>query len=129
MRRAEKLGLYKPQSGSYDAELGEEGSPYGKSVLKEARERNEKRLLAEQERKRQEWLDGEKEEHERLKREFGKNTSLQQYQEAALTEGMYTRVRDWVIGIGVDIFSSSPCGSYRKAVSRLGPEASYCRYE
>ncbi|KAJ6142640.1 hypothetical protein N7471_002093 [Penicillium samsonianum] len=86
VRRAEKLGLYKPQSGSYDAELGEEGSPYGKSVLKEARERNEKRLLAEQERKRQEWLDGEKEEHERLKREFGKNTSLQQYQEAALTE-------------------------------------------
>lgn len=92
VRRAEKLGLYKPQSGSYDAELGEEGSPYGKSVLKEARERNEKRLLAEQERKRQEWLDGEKEEHERLKREFGTNTSLQQYQEAALTEGMYTMV-------------------------------------
>lgn len=129
VRRAEKLGLYKPQSGSYDAELGEEGSPYGKSVLKEARERNEKRLLAEQERKRQEWLDGEKEEHERLKREFGKNTSLQEYQEAALTEGMYTMVRDWVIGIGVDVFSSSPCGSYRKAISRLGPEASYCRYQ
>ncbi|KAJ5429147.1 hypothetical protein N7491_006163 [Penicillium cf. griseofulvum] len=86
VRRAEKLGLYKPQSGSYDAELGEEGSPYGKSVLKEAREMNEKRLLAEQERKRQEWLDGEKEEQERLKRQFGNNTSLQQYQEAALTE-------------------------------------------
>mgnify|MGYP002718788789 FL=1 len=128
VRRAEKLGLYKPQSGSYDAELGEEGSPYGKSVLKEARERNEKRLLAEQERKRQEWLDGEKEEQERLKREFGKNTSLQEYQEAALTEGMYTRIPVWIIGIGVDIFSSSPCGSYRKAVSCLGSEASYCRY-
>jgi rhomboid-like protein len=88
IRRAEKLGLYKPQSGSYDAELGEEGSPYGRSVLKEGREQNEKRLLAEQERKRQEWLDGEKEEQERLKRQFGENTSLQQYQEAALTEGM-----------------------------------------
>ncbi|KAJ5761925.1 uncharacterized protein N7511_005307 [Penicillium nucicola] len=86
IRRAEKLGLYKPQSGSYDAELGEEGSPYGRSVLKEGREQNEKRLLAEQERKRQEWLDGEKEEQERLKRQFGENTSLQQYQEAALTE-------------------------------------------
>lgn len=128
VRRAEKLGLYKPQSGSYDAELGEEGSPYGKSVLKEARERNEKRLLAGQERKRQEWLDGEKEEQERLKREFGKNTSLQEHQEAALTEGMYTRIPVWIIGIGVDIFSSSPCGSYRKAVSCLGSEASYCRY-
>ncbi|KAJ5772860.1 Peptidase S54 rhomboid [Penicillium paradoxum] len=86
VRRAERLGLYKPQSGSYDAELGEEGSPYGKSVLKEARERNEKRLLAEQERKRQEWLDGEKEEQERLQQQFGKDTSLQQYQEQALTE-------------------------------------------
>ncbi|KAJ5297949.1 hypothetical protein N7508_008198 [Penicillium antarcticum] len=86
IRRAEKLGLYKPQSGSYDAELGDEGSPYGRSVLKEGREQNEKRLLAEQERKRQEWLDGEKEEQERLKRQFGENTSLQQYQEAALTE-------------------------------------------
>lgn len=87
VRRAERLGLYKPQSGSYDAELGEKGSPYGKSVLKEAREQNEKRLLAEQERKRQEWLDGEKEEQERLNRQFNKDTSLQQYQENALTEG------------------------------------------
>jgi rhomboid-like protein len=89
VRRAERLGLYKPQSGSYDAELGEEGSPYGKSILKEAREKNEKRLLAEQERKRQEWLDGEKEEEERLKRQFNQDTSLQQYQENALTEGMF----------------------------------------
>lgn len=100
IRRAERLGLYKPQSGSYDAELGEEGSPYGKSILKEGREQNEKRLLAEQERKRQEWLDGEKEEQERLKRQFGENTSLQQYQEAALTEGMYLRI--WLIVIGID---------------------------
>jgi rhomboid-like protein len=91
VRRAERLGLYKPQSGSYDAELGEEGSPYGKSVLKEAREQNEKRLLAEQERKRQEWLDGEKEEAERLKRQINQDTSLQQYQENALTEGMVSR--------------------------------------
>ncbi|CAG8036573.1 unnamed protein product [Penicillium salamii] len=86
MRRAEKLGLYKPQSGSYEAELGEEGSPYGRSVLKEAREQNERRLLAEQERKRQEWLDGEKEEQERLNSQRNKDTSLQQYQENALTE-------------------------------------------
>ncbi|CAG8046112.1 unnamed protein product [Penicillium salamii] len=89
MRRAERLGLYKPQSGSYEAELGEEGSPYGRSVLKEAREQNERRLLAEQERKRQEWLDGEKEEQERLNSQRSKDTSLQQYQENALTEGMY----------------------------------------
>lgn len=89
VRRAEELGLYKPQSGSYDAELGEKNSPYGKSVLKEAREANEKRLLAEQERKRQEWLAGEAEERERLQRQVQGNTALQQYQESALTEGMY----------------------------------------
>ncbi|KAJ5683612.1 hypothetical protein N7462_006777 [Penicillium macrosclerotiorum] len=86
VRRAEELGLYKPQSGSYDAELGEENSVYGKSVLKEAREKNEKRLLAEKEHKRQQWLEGEHEERERLQRQVEGNTALQQYQEAALTE-------------------------------------------
>ncbi|KAJ5151477.1 uncharacterized protein N7482_010729 [Penicillium canariense] len=86
VRRAEALGLYKPQSGSYEAELGEDQSVYGKSVLKEAREKNEKRLLAEKERKRQQWLEGENEELEKLKRQVEGNTALQQYQEAALTE-------------------------------------------
>ncbi|OQE26735.1 hypothetical protein PENSTE_c005G04476 [Penicillium steckii] len=86
VRRAEELGLYKPQSGSYENELGEENSVYGKSVLKEAREMNEKRLLAEKERKRQEWLQGEQEEQERLRRQFKGDTALQQYQDAALTE-------------------------------------------
>jgi rhomboid-like protein len=86
VRRAEQLGLYKPQSGSYEAELGEENSPYGKSVLKEAREQNEKYLLAEKERKRQKWLEGENEEREKLQRQMEANTSLQQYQESALTE-------------------------------------------
>lgn len=88
VRRAEELGLYKPQSGSYEAELGEDKSIYGKSVLKEAREQNEKRLLAEKERKRQQWLEGENEELVRLQRQVEGNTALQKYQEAALTEGM-----------------------------------------
>lgn len=88
VRRAEQLGLYKPQSGSYEAELGEDKSVYGKSVLKEAREKNEKRLLAEKERKRQQWLEGENEELERLQRQVEGNTALQKYQESALTEGM-----------------------------------------
>lgn len=91
VRRAEQLGLYKPQSGSYDAELGEDKSVYGKSVLKEAREKNEKRLLAEKERKRQQWLEGENEELERLQRQVEGNTALQKYQESALTEGTCIR--------------------------------------
>lgn len=88
LRRAEKLGLYKPQSGSYEAELGENDSVYGKSVLKEAREQNEKRLLEERELERQKWLQGEHEERERLQRQVEGNTSLQQYQESSMVEGM-----------------------------------------
>ncbi|KAJ6122846.1 hypothetical protein N7512_005311 [Penicillium capsulatum] len=86
VRRAEQLGLYKPQSGSYEAELGEENSVYGKSVLKEAREQNEARLLDEKERKRREWLEGEHRERERLQNQVHGNTALKEYQEAALTE-------------------------------------------
>ena len=89
VRRAEQLGLYKPQSGSYEAELGEENSVYGKSVLKEAREQNERRLLDEQELKRRKWLEGEHEDRERLHRQIQGNTSLQEYQEAALAEGIF----------------------------------------
>lgn len=89
VRRAEKLGLYKPQSGSYEAERGEDDSVYGKSVLKEAREQNEKRLLKERELERQRWLQGEHEERERLKRQVEGNTALQQYQESSLMEGMF----------------------------------------
>lgn len=108
VRRAEELGLYKPQSGSYEAERGEEDSPYGKSVLKEAREQNEKRLLAEKERKRQEWLAGEAEERERLQRQFQGNTALQQYQESALTEGMWS----WNgVKMATDSRSPATCGS------------------
>jgi rhomboid-like protein len=89
IRRAEELGLYKPQSGSYGAELGDENDPYGKSVLKEAREKNEARLLAEQERKRREWLEGEEQEREKLKRMIQKNTALQKFEESAALEGEY----------------------------------------
>ena len=91
VRRAEELGLYKPQSGSYGAERGENDPVYGKSVLKEARELNERRLLDEKERKRQQWLEGENEERERLQRQIHENTALQQYQESALMEGTFAR--------------------------------------
>ncbi|KAJ5248709.1 hypothetical protein N7468_000160 [Penicillium chermesinum] len=86
VRRAEALGLYKPQSGSYDAELGEDQSPYGKSSLKEYRELNEKRLLAEQERKRQEWLASEEQSKEEMMRQIGQNKSLEVYKDQYLAE-------------------------------------------
>ncbi|KAJ6150817.1 hypothetical protein N7470_007411 [Penicillium chermesinum] len=72
VRRAEALGLYKPQSGSYDAELGEDQSP--------------KRLLAEQERKRQEWLASEEQSKEEMMRQIGQNKSLEVYKDQYLAE-------------------------------------------
>lgn len=87
IRRAEELGLYKPQSGSYGAELGEGNNVWGKSVLKEVRQKNEARLLEEQERKRKEWLEGEQKDLETLKRQIQKNTALQKFEESAVVEG------------------------------------------
>lgn len=93
VRRAEELGLYKPQSGSYGAELGESNDLYGKSVLKETRKRNEARLLAEQEKKRQEWLDGEQKEREKLEHMRQKNTTLQRFEDTAALKGKASAFR------------------------------------
>ena len=40
MQRAEQLGLYKPQSGTYGAKLGEEGDIFGQSELDKIRAAN-----------------------------------------------------------------------------------------
>ncbi|OJJ49552.1 hypothetical protein ASPZODRAFT_128040 [Penicilliopsis zonata CBS 506.65] len=86
VRRAEKLGLYKPQSGTYGAERGENNSPYGKSVLNEVREYNEAKILKEEEQKRQEWLEGELKDQELMKRQLERNTALQKFEENAVVE-------------------------------------------
>ncbi|KAF7595766.1 hypothetical protein BBP40_004897 [Aspergillus hancockii] len=86
IRRAENLGLYKPQSGSYGAKLGDSNDPYGKSILKEAVKHNEARLLAEQEKRRKEWLDGEQKEREKLEHLKQKNTALQKFDDIAALE-------------------------------------------
>lgn len=86
-RLASELGLYKPQSGHWGAQLGEANDIYGKSVLKEVRERNEARLLAEQEKKRKEWLEGEAKDQEKIRMQLKRNTELQKYEEAAVVEG------------------------------------------
>ncbi|KAL2802800.1 hypothetical protein BJX63DRAFT_413834 [Aspergillus granulosus] len=86
IRRAEALGLYKPQSGTYGAELGEDNDPSGRSVLKEIRKQNEERLLAEAERKRQEWLEGEEKHREQLKAHLEKNTAIQKFDDTTALE-------------------------------------------
>lgn len=87
IRRAEELGLYKPQSGSYDSELDEKGDVSGKSVLKEQRKLNEVRNKEREERQRREWLEGEAKDQEKLKQHIQKNTALQEFQDAAVAEG------------------------------------------
>ncbi|THC98239.1 hypothetical protein EYZ11_002321 [Aspergillus tanneri] len=86
IQRAEDLGLYKPQSGSYGAELGESNNPYGRSILEETRQQNEAQILAEEEKRRQEWLEGEQRDREKLQRMVEKNTALQKYEETAALE-------------------------------------------
>ncbi|KAL3459932.1 hypothetical protein BJX64DRAFT_263966 [Aspergillus heterothallicus] len=86
IRRAEALGLYKPQSGTYGAELGENNDPSGRSVLTEYRKHNEERLLAEVEKERQEWMEGEEKAREQLKNHLAKNTALQKFDETTSLE-------------------------------------------
>ncbi|KAL4987558.1 hypothetical protein BDW68DRAFT_105298 [Aspergillus falconensis] len=85
-REAEELGLYRPQSGTYGAELGEQNDPSGRSVLKAIRERNEKRILAEAEKERQEWLEGEENYRAKLKQHMAKNTALQKVEDTTALE-------------------------------------------
>ncbi|RDW76240.1 rhomboid protease PCP1 [Aspergillus mulundensis] len=85
-REAEELGLYKPQSGSYGAQLGEQNDPSGKSILKQIREQNEKRILAQTEKERQEWLEGEERHREQMRQHRAKNTSLQKFEDTSALE-------------------------------------------
>lgn len=87
IRRAEELGLYKPQSGNYDAEFGENDDPSGKSALKEFRRINEARLMEEQESKHREWLEGEERHREILMQQAEKNKGLQKFDNTSALEG------------------------------------------
>jgi hypothetical protein len=130
LRHAEEAGLYKPQSGAHGAELGEGNDIYGKSVLKKIRQENEARLLAEDEKKRKEWLEGEAQEKMKLRQQL-KNMGLQKYDEAAVVEGMLSASFSFPPHYPIWTFrhsfvpplhSSSACGSQRTAAPRMGPE-------
>lgn len=86
-RHAEAEGLYRPQSGHWGAQLGDGDDIYGKSVLKEFREKNEARLLAEEEVKRKEWIEGEAKDREKVQMQLQRNTELQKYTPSAVVEG------------------------------------------
>jgi rhomboid-like protein len=86
-RHVEEQGLYKPQSGQWGAQLGDGDDIYGKSVFQEVRKKNEARLLAEEEDKRKEWLEGEVKDREKIQMQLKRNTELQKYNPSAVVEG------------------------------------------
>ena len=82
--RAENLGLYKPQSGTYGAKLGEEGDIFGESELQKIRKANE--LKSERE---QEELDRFIKHREQAVEERSAGRALEARREDGL-EGMYS---------------------------------------
>jgi rhomboid-like protein len=87
IRRAEELGLYKPQSGYWGAEKVTEGDVYGQSVLDETRKANIKRAQEIEAELRRLWLEGEAKDREQLVEKLQKVTQLQKYNDAAVVEG------------------------------------------
>ncbi|OAT07900.1 rhomboid family protein [Blastomyces gilchristii SLH14081] len=86
IKRGQALGLYKPQSGKFDKPIEKEGDVYGKSILQETREANERKNKLDDERRRREWLEGEAKDREKLKRSIQKNMELRKFEEAAVME-------------------------------------------
>lgn len=84
LRYVQELG---PQSGRWGAPLGEGDDIYGRSTFQETRKVNEARLLAEQEQKRKEWLEGEVKEREKIQKQLRSNKELQKYNPSAVVEG------------------------------------------
>ena len=130
IRRAEELGLYKPQSGHFGAEKAKENDVYGRSILQEVRKENEKRNKRKEEEERQKWLEGEAKERERMERYKAKHTGLTQYEGANLVEGKYPFPLCAASVMHTDSFcSSTPCGSKPATCSRMDPEASRTSYK
>lgn len=89
IRRAEELGLYKPQSGKFGSSTTKEGDVYGSSVLDEVRKKNIKESKQTEEKQRQDWLDGEAKRIEQLQAQAEKLKGIQKYEPQELTEGEY----------------------------------------
>ncbi|KKZ65750.1 rhomboid-like protein [[Emmonsia] crescens] len=86
IKRGQELGLFKPQSGKFDKPIEKEGDVYGKSVLQEHREANERKNKLEDERWKREWMEGEARDREKLKQSIQKSMELRKFEEAAVME-------------------------------------------
>lgn len=131
VRRAEQLGLYKPQSGSYEAELGENNDISGKSILKQIRKKNVAQRKVDEERQHREWLEGEAQDREKLKRQIERSTALQMAPESGLTEGRYSHYVCFLLCTLplTHICSSASCGSPTASSVGLDSKASSTCYE
>lgn len=86
-QHVKEQGLHHPQSGRWGARFGKGQDIRGESVFQKIREKNEARILAEDEKEREEWLEGEAAEQAKMQKHLKKNTELQKYNEAAVVEG------------------------------------------
>lgn len=89
--RFTRLGLDKPQSGKYGAELAEGGDVYGRSVLQDIRKTNEKANKKQEEDDRRDWLEGEEKMKATTMRQLQKSTDLRNI-DTSLVEGMQFHV-------------------------------------
>lgn len=115
--RAQHLGIYKPQSGEFDSERSKEGDVYGKSVLREIRQKNEEKNKVDSEKEREEWLNGEAKRQETLQKQLQQNPDLQLQpaDEAALTQGGQL---EYLMGFGT---SKTYVNTHRLAKPRADP--------
>lgn len=131
---ARNVQRYMPQGGEYGADVnggaGASHNPSGKSVLEEVRTQNEAYLLAEQERKRQEWLSRGMQHDERVRRSFEKNSlALRNVDEKTALEiapkGMLKWYKHWVHCWMADTMCGcrpTTCGPQAASCSCLGAE-------
>ena len=94
-RRAEELGLYKPQSGHFGKAKQKDGDVHGVSVFQQMRERNEKRNKEQMERERKEWLEGEAKDKANVQKQLAQATNLQKYNPQSVVECEYRPVFLW----------------------------------
>lgn len=88
LERVKQLGLHKPQSGKYGAELAEGGDVYGRSVLQDIRKTNEKANKKKEEDDRRNWLEGEEKMKDTTMRQLQNSTELRNIDTTSLIEGM-----------------------------------------
>lgn len=130
-RQAEKLGLFKPQSGRFGKQKEKEGDVYGRGVFDQMREKNKKLAEEEMERERREWLEGEEKDKANATKQLQQSTNLQKFQDKAPVKGndclsvcSRSLVFFFMHVLITLIFSRTPCGPQNPPFPGVGATAS-----